>query len=133
MTDCLDTTKFPFRTVSVNGPCPPGMLPETSGINQGPGIVPGQGLLPGGEVPATPFTPSTDITGQSGKPLDWSSLQKAFNWFSGTSGADHWKGIGLLVAATVLGIFGLVLWTGKGGDAVKVSTATGKRLAMGGA
>ena len=126
MTDCLDTTHWPFRTVTVNGPCPPGMLPETSGINQGPGIVPGQGLLPGGEIPATPVTPSTDITGQSGKPLDWSSLQKAFAWFGN---ADHWKGVGLILAAAVLGIVGLVLWTGKGSEAVKVSTTTGARIA----
>ena len=54
-------------------------------------------------------------------------FSKLFNWFSGSTGADHWKGIGLLAAAAVLGIVGVMLWTGKGEQAIKVSTTTGMR------
>ena len=56
----------------------------------------------------------------------WAAAQHFFTWFGN---ADHWKGVGLILAAAVLGVVGLVLWTGKGGDAVKVSTTTGARIA----
>ena len=105
--------------------CPPGTIttpvqPGTSGgniINQGAGAV-------GGAVSSGVQAGVNQAIG-----TNFQSAGKAFDWFSGTSGADHWKGVGLILAATVLGIVGLVLWTGKGGDAVKVSTTTGARIA----
>ena len=115
------------------GPFNPNQQPGTLGP-QTPLFGPEQGQpvsnapLPGGQSVAG-YTASQAGTAVqqtiSNAAPGWAAAQRFFTWFSN---ADHWKGVGLILAAGVLGIVGLVLWTGKGSDAVKVSTTTGARI-----
>lgn len=123
MTECQGPSG-PY-TLPGNEPCP-GIGTYDPGLLTPGGYVPGYILnnLGSPGAPARTIARGEVATVQNSA---WpEALQRFFAWFSS---AEHWKGIGLLVAAGVLGIVGLVIWSGHGGDTVRVATQTGMRMA----
>ena len=108
-------------------PCPAGLIDGGPDSGQAPITSDTGGLpLPSFGLPTTQQA-QPNSSGQNsilGVNVLPQSGVNALNWFSD---ANHWKGIGLLAAAVVLGIVGVILWTGRGEQTIKVSTTTGMR------
>ena len=121
---CYDSNGHPFQTSSLADCLGKGFTvpPSPFGQPQGPQAGIRQSDQQVGQTASNIGTTVHDTVNNATG--GWTAAQHFFTWFSSP---DHWKGVGLIVAASVLGIVGLVLWTGKGQDVVRVSTTTGMR------